>query len=350
MTVALCTNCGNLKDGAYLACGKCNCGPTGNQDLDIAFTDHYLTERTLREFGKVIQALHCNTTDEATAFWAFMKYVSDHYPEVVYYSAVPRKYRNSSNKLLRQTHVPDVFVEDSPRLDNVESLDLLDRYQSHVRHHKIECESCGHLQSFAVWARINEAFDPWIKTPIKTGRLFMNYCRRCGHQQRVTYETLYLDIDKLLAICLCNSGCKPKFKIKLPPQNYFDDLTSDFTFRVVSSPAELVEKIIVFAAGYDDMLVEFIKLCVSIQNGIDITAPLVYFGTSRKLFFGGTMHFLALDSSQVFKYPFWLHKAKAAKAMAKLRPIMLGYKKSWISVDREFVLRISEEAGLMKPI
>ena len=349
MTVALCTNCGNFKLGAYLSCEKCNCGPTGNQDLDIAFTDHYLTEQTLREFGQVIQALRLNTNDEATAFWAFMKHVSDRYPEIIIV-AVPRKYSKSSDMLLRQTQLPKVFVEDSPRLDTVESSEPMARYMSHVRHHKIECESCGHSQSFAVRSRINGSLDPCVKTLITTGRLFENHCRRCGYQQQVAYETLYLDTEKLLAIWLRNSDCKRKFRINVPSPSYFHDLSSDFTFRAVSSFPELAEKIVVFADGYDDVLVEFIKLCVSIQHGIDLRAPLIYFWTSRKFFFGGTMHFLPPDSSQVIKYSFWLQKANAVQVIAKLQPTLLKLKDSWVSVNRQFLVKVLEETGLMRHI
>lgn len=357
MTWALCTNCGNFKLGPYLSCEKCNCGLTGKMGLDALFNDHSFTERTLREFGQVIQALRSKTNDEDIAFWAFVQHVSDQYPEAIYSypvcvcTTIPQKYRISSRTLISQSQLPEVFVEDNPRLINsVESLDPINRYQSHVRHHKIECESCGHLQSFAVWSRIDGSSNPWVKTLINTGRLFINHCRRCGHQQNVAYETLYLDIEKLLAIWLRNSGCKPKFKIKLPPQDYFDDLTSDFTFRVVSSPAELAEKIVVFADGYDDLLIEFIKLCVSIQNGIDLAAPLTYFWTSRKFFFGGTMHFLPPDSSQVIKYSFWLQKANAVQVIAKLQPTLLKLKDSWISVNRQFLVKVLEETGLMRHI
>jgi len=347
MTVALCTNCGNLKVGAYLACEKCNCGPTGNQDLDIAFTDHYLTEQTLREFGQVIQAIRLNTNDEATAFWAFMKSVSEQYPEIIIV-AVPRKYSKSSDMLLRQTQLPKVFVEDSPRLDTVESSEPMARYMSHVRHHKIECESCGHPQSFAVWSRINGSFDPWLKMFIVTGRLFENHCRCCGHRRRVVYETLYLDIDLPFAIWLRNSECKPELKIQLPALDYFSGLSSDFTFRIVPGLLGLSEKILIFGDGYDDMLIEFLKLCVSIQNGIDLTSPLFYEKTNRKFFSKNTITFL--NSSQEIEYPFQAQKANAIQAMTKLQPMLSKLKSKWLSVDRQFLVEILEKAGLMKPI
>ena len=127
-------------------------------------------------------------------------------------------------------------------------------------------------------------------------------------------------------------------------------LCSGFIFRVVLSPSEITEKIVIVDDGYDDVLVEFIKLCVSIQNGIDLAAPLTYFWTSRKFFFGGTMHFLPPDSSQVIKYSFWLQKANAVQVIAKLQPTLLKLKDSWVSVNRQFLVEILEKAGLMKPI
>ena len=347
MTTALCTNCGNLKFGAYLSCEKCGCGSTGNMDLDMAFTDHYVTERTLREFGQVVQTLRFSAKDEATAFWAFMKYVSEQYPEIII-AVVPLKYQKEADAILDRTQLPEVFVEDSPRLDTIELLAIEARYASHVRHHKIECESCGHPQSFAVWSRINGSFDPWLKMFIVTGRLFENHCRCCGHRQRVVYETLYLDIDLPLAIWLRNSDCKPEFKIQLPALDYFSGLSSDFTFRMVPGLLSLSEKILIFGDGYDDMLIEFLKLCVSIQNGIDLTSPLFYEKTNRKFFSKNTITFL--NSSQEIEYPCQAQKANAIQAMTKLQPMLSKLKSKWLSVDRQFLVEILEKAGLMKPI
>lgn len=351
MTVALCTNCGNLKFGALLPCKDCGCGCSGNMDLDIAFTDHHVTDETLRGFGRVIQHLGKNTDDEAVRFWAFMKYVSDHYPEIIF-ADIPRKYRQAVASLLSQTELPEIMIEDSPRLDTVESSSPEAKYLSRVRHRQIECESCGHTQSFAVWSRINGSVDPSVKAMIASGRLFVNHCRSCGHQQSIVYETLYLDIEKPFALWLRNSDCRPDLRIHIPSHEYFGELSSDFTFRVVLSPVQLAEKIKVFADGHDDVLVEFVKLCLSLQRGIDLLHPMYYAETKKKLLSGDTMTFILLGSSppEEIEYPLGSQKAEVSEILAKLQPTLSVLQTEWLSVDRDFVIRMLETSGLMRRI
>ena len=43
MSLALCLKCGNIKIGAFNECDKCGSSSTGNEDLDIQFSDCGLT-------------------------------------------------------------------------------------------------------------------------------------------------------------------------------------------------------------------------------------------------------------------------------------------------------------------
>jgi hypothetical protein len=104
MTTALCINCGTFKVGAFNVCSSCGCVPTGNIDLDLAFTDHYLSEETLCQFGDLIRTLHSETEDEGLAFRAMA--------------------------LLQKADLPAIQVVDNPRLDVVESHDPDMRYLS----------------------------------------------------------------------------------------------------------------------------------------------------------------------------------------------------------------------------
>ena len=54
MTWALCLTCGDVKFGAICPCPNCGVSSTGNMQLDIAFSDHHLSRRTLDELGAVV--------------------------------------------------------------------------------------------------------------------------------------------------------------------------------------------------------------------------------------------------------------------------------------------------------
>jgi len=58
VTQAVCLQCGNLKHGAFNACGSCSFAPKTERDLaySLAFTDHYLEEAQLRRIGEDIKA------------------------------------------------------------------------------------------------------------------------------------------------------------------------------------------------------------------------------------------------------------------------------------------------------
>jgi hypothetical protein len=83
MTVALCFNCGSTKFGAFIPCSECRSSATGNPNLDIAFSDHELTEETIEAFGSVIKAIHRACDDAELCFWSFIRYVSEHHPDIL---------------------------------------------------------------------------------------------------------------------------------------------------------------------------------------------------------------------------------------------------------------------------
>ena len=104
MTMALCMNCGNVKFGAICPCAECGVASTGDMRLDIAFSDHHLSARTLKQLGAVVRALRepgalgaqaqeARAQDaearDAVRFWAFITYVSRNHPSILTADAPP---------------------------------------------------------------------------------------------------------------------------------------------------------------------------------------------------------------------------------------------------------------------
>ena len=83
MTWALCLNCGDIKFGAICPCPMCQVETTGDHDLDITFSDHTIPEKTLRELGAVVRAIHEVSDDPVECYWAFLQYVSVHHPSIL---------------------------------------------------------------------------------------------------------------------------------------------------------------------------------------------------------------------------------------------------------------------------
>jgi hypothetical protein len=83
MTTALCLNCGGLKFGAFLECPACGSSPSGDTDLDIAFTDHHLSVETLQNLGSVIRTLRKVEEDSEIVQLAFLYYFSKKCPALL---------------------------------------------------------------------------------------------------------------------------------------------------------------------------------------------------------------------------------------------------------------------------
>lgn len=114
MTMALCFHCGNTKFGALTACRACKGGPSGNVGIDIAFSDHRLSEATLERFGEVIKAIRPHCKDPEARFWAFLHYVSTHHPEIIGVQLKP-EVRPEIEAILAACTLPSVVVEKSFR-------------------------------------------------------------------------------------------------------------------------------------------------------------------------------------------------------------------------------------------
>jgi len=83
MTTALCLHCGATKFGALCPCSSCGKEATGDPTLDIAFSDHHVSVRTLEELGRVKGLINEQTDDERIQIWALLEFVSRNCPQIL---------------------------------------------------------------------------------------------------------------------------------------------------------------------------------------------------------------------------------------------------------------------------
>lgn len=114
MTWALCLNCGHTKFGALCPCPKCGVGSCGDMNVDIAFSDHRLSEACLKALGSVVQAIAPHSSDPAERFWTFMQYVSLNHPSILKIKLAPEAARRC-DEILAKASPPAVALEPSPR-------------------------------------------------------------------------------------------------------------------------------------------------------------------------------------------------------------------------------------------
>jgi hypothetical protein len=113
LTFALCFGCGHLKFGALLPCAECQAGPTGQNELDITFSDQVFTVETLREFGDFVQTLHALTERREVQFWAFMQFLTEEHPSILT-ADTPVELRPMVTELLAHVGTPAITVQRVP--------------------------------------------------------------------------------------------------------------------------------------------------------------------------------------------------------------------------------------------
>ena len=77
MTVALCIFCGEMKIGAFSVCDRCNHPPSGDDELDMFFTDWRFSEEQLKQLGNLAKALNTQSKDPISVFMEIMLYSSN---------------------------------------------------------------------------------------------------------------------------------------------------------------------------------------------------------------------------------------------------------------------------------
>src|SRR3712207_2549830 len=89
MTMALCFNCGETKFGAICPCPKCGVASTGDVQLDIAFSDHHMSKKTIAAFGDAVRAIAAVEADPPVRFWTFIAFVSRRHGDEILKADVP---------------------------------------------------------------------------------------------------------------------------------------------------------------------------------------------------------------------------------------------------------------------
>jgi hypothetical protein len=112
MTWALCFNCGATKFGALCPCPECAFASTRDTDLDIAFSDHRLSQDTLKGFGAVVASIRRVCDDDQLRFWSFLHYVSTRHPEILGVT-MPAEQRDRCEAVVARANPPPVTVEES---------------------------------------------------------------------------------------------------------------------------------------------------------------------------------------------------------------------------------------------
>lgn len=125
------------------------------------------------------------------------------------------------------------------------------------------CSKCGEKHKIAVYRSVNVAENPELKPLVKNGSLFLWECPHCGQMNLEQYEVLYHDPEKKLMIWLMPS--EDFSETQMDAINRHASAMGGYTLRRVVNVGELMEKLLVFDAGLDDVTVELCKYVMKLE-------------------------------------------------------------------------------------
>lgn len=156
------------------------------------------------------------------------------------------------------------------------------------------CSKCGTAQDFRVYRSINVAQDPELKSKVLDGSLFMWECPSCGQMNLAKYESLYHDPAAKLMIWLLPTGEVPAAEMQAVTNHA--RAIGDYTLRMVSDIGSLIEKILIFSAGLDDVALEMCKYVTKAEMAAKAGEE------KAKEIIGMPMHFYCMGEQDGQKY------------------------------------------------
>jgi hypothetical protein len=123
----------------------------------------------------------------------------------------------------------------------------------------VSCPACGREQAFDVWRTLNATLNPELRDRLLSGQLTAFTCDACGHRADVVYPLLYHDMQKQFMVWFVPGEGQPESLDASLFGALGKGLGQGYTYRLVRTRNELVEKIRIFEDGLDDRVVELLK-------------------------------------------------------------------------------------------
>lgn len=131
----------------------------------------------------------------------------------------------------------------------------------------LSCAHCGGTATVEVYSSVNVGEDPELLADVRSGRLFVWQCPHCGCNNLIGRPFMYHDPVGKHMVWLCTDDAGSDAVAEMfGPQGAL----SDYTARIVDSAGDLIEKVKIFDAGLDDVVMEMVKHVTLIEMGRDI--------------------------------------------------------------------------------
>ena len=121
----------------------------------------------------------------------------------------------------------------------------------------LRCPHCGESSAVQMYDSINASSSPELKAAVMDGSAFLWECQHCGKRNLLRNQLLYHDPEAKLMFWLTLGD----EDLETRAQEMYARISelSDYVLRFVDEPGELIEKVKIFDAGFDDAVMELCK-------------------------------------------------------------------------------------------
>jgi len=133
----------------------------------------------------------------------------------------------------------------------------------------LNCRRCGAALQTEVYTSVNAAEDPELRSRVRDGSLFVWQCPHCGTANLIRSPFMYHDPDARLMIWLSGGDEASAERASLLFSE--EEALQGYTARLVDNVGDLIEKVKIFDAGLDDMVMEICKYVTRLEIGADAT-------------------------------------------------------------------------------
>lgn len=167
----------------------------------------------------------------------------------------------------------------------------------------VRCPKCNKEFEAVCWDSLNTDLNPEAKEKLLNATFFDQKCEHCGAVAGMLYPMLYHDMSKKVMIWFFtdeNSTAEAYDTIEFAEKELdaFEE-GKKYKYRIVFTPNDLSEKVIIFDNGLDDRVIEVLKLIVSLmvmEQYPDERIEVVYFDVDDN---GGYMFKLFTESENM---------------------------------------------------
>lgn len=119
------------------------------------------------------------------------------------------------------------------------------------------CSKCREKSRIKIYRSINISEDPELKEKIRNGSLFVWECPHCHQANLAKYECLYHDPENRIMVWLVPSGNFSESQMQAISNH--TKAMGGYRLRMVGDVGAMMEKILIFDEGLDDMAIEMCK-------------------------------------------------------------------------------------------